>query len=153
MSLAWRIADARFGASLSGEGGLHASGRWHRAGVRIVYLSEVLSLAALEVLVHFRRTDLAVPFQSLRVEIPDRMGIETLAADRIPADWRAEPPSASTQALGLEWLAARRSPLLRVPSAVIPQESNYLLNPAHPDFEKISIGKPARFAFDPRLLT
>jgi RES domain-containing protein len=151
LSIAWRIADARFGASLSGEGGLHASGRWHRAGVRIVYLSEVLSLAALEVLVHFRRTDLAVPFQSLRVEIPDRMGIETLAADRIPADWRAEPPSASTQALGLEWLAARRSALLRVPSAVIPQESNYLLNPLHPDAGSVRASPAEPFTFDPRL--
>jgi RES domain-containing protein len=149
---AWRVIDERFGRSaLSGEGGLHASGRWHRRGRRVVYLAGSLSLAALEVFVHLQRSDSKIPFVAIRVDIPDRIAIETVEARSLAADWRMEPPSAATQDLGLEWLASGRTPLLRVPSAVIPIEFNYILNPGHRDAASIESGNPEPFRFDSRL--
>ena len=70
----------------------------------------------------------------------------------LPKDWRAEPPPASTKQLGDNWVRAGRSAILALPSVIVSGEPNYLLNPAHPDFKKISIGTPQDFAFDPRLL-
>jgi len=70
----------------------------------------------------------------------------------LPADWMLEPPGPSSQAIGDAWVQAGESAVLAVPTVLIPSETNYLLNPMHPDFKKISIGKPQPFAFDPRLL-
>jgi len=148
---AWRIADARWGGSLGGEGGLYASGRWHRQGVRVVYLSGTMSLAALEVLVHHRRTDLRIPFVSVRIEIPEDVAIETLPPEQLPAEWRSEPISPATQQIGMVWLSAARTALLRVPSAVIPEEHNYVLNALHPDSARLKVAAPEPFTFDPRL--
>ena len=73
-------------------------------------------------------------------------------AKDLPPDWRTEPPPPFTKAIGDDWVKAARSAVFALPS-VITGETNYLLNPAHPDFKKISIGKPERFVFDPRLLS
>lgn len=70
----------------------------------------------------------------------------------LPFDWTEEPPPASTQDIGNLWVKEQRSAILEIPSVIIPGEPNYLLNPAHPDFRRIQIGKPEPFAFDPRLL-
>jgi RES domain-containing protein len=75
------------------------------------------------------------------------------AAEILPPDWQSEPPPPSTKALGDAWVQELRSAVLQLPSVIIPGESNYLLNPAHPDFKRISIANPEPFAFDPRLLT
>jgi RES domain-containing protein len=71
--------------------------------------------------------------------------------ERFPETWRAMPHSLETQTFGAAWARERRSVTLRVPSAVVPGEFNYLINPLHPDFERVKIGKPERFSFDPRL--
>lgn len=71
--------------------------------------------------------------------------------DRVPDDWRLYPHSPTTQAFGAEWVQSQRSVALRVPSVVVPGEFNYLLNPAHPQFAKVKVGKPEPFSFDPRL--
>jgi RES domain-containing protein len=150
--VAWRVVDQRFGKSaLSGEGGLHASGRWHRRGRRVTYLSSSLSLAALELFVHLQRSDSRIPFVAIRVEIPETIDIELLDLRSLKSDWRREPPVSSTQDLGMAWLAPGRTALLRVPSAVVPIEFNYILNPAHRDAARIKAGKPEAFRFDSRL--
>jgi RES domain-containing protein len=104
----------------------------------------------LENLVHLNPP---VPFRyvALRVEFDDTL-VEILPPNALPADWRNEPPSPSTQVLGDRWARAGRSAVLAVPSVIIAGEPNYLLNPAHPDFKTIVISKPEAFAFDPRLL-
>jgi RES domain-containing protein len=78
--------------------------------------------------------------------------VETLPFRTLPADWRAEPPPSSTKRLGDAWVVQARSAILAVPSVIIGGERNYLLNPVHPDFKRISIGKKCPFAFDRRLL-
>ena len=87
-----------------------------------------------------------------RPDIDDDAWVESFPLKKLPADWRVEPPPPSTQRIGDAWVRAARSAILALPSVIISSESNFLLNPAHSDFKKISIGKPEPFAFDPRLL-
>ena len=150
----WRLCRAlRVQDSLRGEGGVYASGRWHLRGTRIVYTSATLSLAALEVLVHAIGAFAPLDFVAVEVEIPVSLAIERVPTSRLPIPWDADPAPASTQELGTRWAASRRSAVLEVPSAVIPVERNYLLNPAHPHFSRVRIVGRTPFSFDSRLLT
>lgn len=116
----------------------------------MVYTAESRSLASLEVLVH---TEDTLTLASIRwVTIPvsiEESLIETL--DPLPEDWNALPAAPSTRKMGSQWAVQSRSPVLRVPSAVMSGEFNYLLNPRHPNFPRLAIGEPQRFSFDPRL--
>src|SRR5262245_54027979 len=120
----WRISNF---ADLSGEGGLLASGRWHSRGRRVVYLSDHPASALLEVLVHFEVdvADLPVAYQLLAVDFPSEAS-DIVAMDALPPDWRTN--VAATRGVGDRWLDAGSTPLLRVPSAIVPQAFNYLLN-------------------------
>ena len=151
MPEAWRIVKAKHAATaFSGDGAAKTGGRWSSRGVPVVYASSTKSLAALETLVHLNPP---VPFNyvAFRLQFDDTL-IENIPLNRLPADWRVEPPPPSTKAIGDAWLREVRSAVLALPSVIVPGELNYLLNPAHPAFKKISIGKPERFVFDPRLL-
>jgi RES domain-containing protein len=152
MSEAWRIVKAKHAAAaFSGDGAAKTGGRWNSRGVPVVYASGTKSLAALETLVHLNPP---VPFQYVAFRLQfDAALVENIPLNRLPADWRVEPPPPSTKAIGDAWAREVRSAVLALPSVIVPGELNYLLNPAHPAFKKISIGKPERFAFDPRLLT
>jgi RES domain-containing protein len=152
MATGWRIVPSgRAGDAFVGEGAKLYGGRWNSPGVTMVYASQHKSLAALELLVHHnpRRPN---RFKAFAFRFPDEL-IETLALRALPRDWRQEPPPPFSQRHGDVWVRELRSAVLAVPSIIIPEECNYLLNPAHPDFKKISIGKPEDFVFDPRLLT
>jgi len=151
MATAWRIVrEEDVAGAFSGEGAGIAGGRWNSIGRNVVYTSEHKSLAALEVLVHINSTA-RIKFKVFRMEFDDDL-VETLPVHDLPADWRIEPSGAATMTLGDAWVIGARKPIFGVPSAIIPEELNYLLNPVHPDFAKIHIGPPTDFAFDPRLL-
>lgn len=145
------MSEARAADAFSGEGARLYGGRWNPHGLRATYLSATRSLAALEVLVHQAERVPAGQFLFIEVRFPERF-ITTVTPDDLEADWRNYPPQNSTVTLGGNWLKARSSPVLRVPSITIPEESNYLLNPAHPRAEEIEIGDPRAFTFDPRFL-
>ena len=152
MPEAWRIVKAKHAATaFSGKGAADNGGRWNSRGVAVVYASITKSLAVLESLVHLNPP---VRFKSVafRLQFDDAL-VEKFPLKKLPADWQVEPPPPSTQGIGDAWVQEARSAILALPSAIIPSEPNFLLNPAHPDFKKISIGKPKPFAFDPRLLT
>jgi RES domain-containing protein len=102
-------------------------------------------------LVHLHTPDLLNRYVLFEVRCDDSL-ITTLDPRKLPKSWKRSPAPASTQHLGDAWIAAAASPLLRVPSAIIPTEWNYLLNPAHPDLPKIRIGPRHPLKFDPRLL-
>ena len=147
----WRIATASREASIfSGNGGLYVSGRWHPAGIRMVYTSESRALAALEIMVNVPdRTELSRhAWVIASAEIPSSL---ISKPDRFPLDWRSVPASEGTRVFGKTWIKSAESPALRVPSAVILGEFNYLLNPLHPDFAKIKLHPPQPFAFDARI--
>lgn len=152
--IAWRITRAQFATSaLSGQGGLYAGGRWHRAGQPVVYLASTWSLAALEVFVHLGRRDSAIPFIYFSVTIPPQVAALTMGTDTLPPDWMSEPPLPDTQLLGTDWLNSHASALLRTPSVLSPAESeyNWILNPRHPDATQLIISEPRPFQFDRRL--
>jgi RES domain-containing protein len=139
---AYRIVREKFAATaFTGEGAALSGGRWNSPGTRVVYTSATASLAALETLVH-----LLIPVEF------DGSLVEKIPLASLPADWRQEPPPPSTKCLGDAWVKSARSAILELPSAIIPGETNFLLNTTHPDFKSITFGKPEVFAFDPRLI-
>ena len=145
----WRISNH---LSLTGSGVPRASGRWHTRGRRIVYCAQTPAAALLEVLVHFELEvrGLPVRYRLLRVQAPDDVEAEQVSRDTLPAD-RVDNTDL-TRATGDAWLARNRSPLLLIPSAVVPEAYNILLNPAHPDAGRIVIAHVSDHAIDPRLL-
>lgn len=148
----WRIS--RFAArdqAFDGEGARKYPGRWNAAGVPVVYASSVLSLAALELLVHLDVRHARVPLYAFSVDVPARL-VETLAAADLPRGWDDPVSPAPAQAFGTAWARSGRSLALRVPSAVVPEEWNAVLNPAHPAFPRLEIDGPRPFAFDSRLV-
>lgn len=151
MRQAWRIVKARHeGTAFDGEGARIYGGRWNSPGTRLVYASATLSLAALESLVHLN-PPVAFRWVAIPVSFEERL-VEVMSVAGLPADWTEEPPPPSTMEVGDQWVKQARSAVLEIPSVIVRSESNYLLNPAHPDFKKVVIGKSAPFAFDPRLL-
>lgn len=149
----WRICAARYAAeTLMGRGGLLASGRWHSQGRPAVYTSASLSLAALEVLVHVDRDLLPPGLAQVEIEVPDDVAVLSLGVESLPEGWRRYPGPPELRELGDRWLAEGATAVLQVPSAVIPQEVNYLLNPLHPGISRVAVVSQAPFAYDTRLL-
>ncbi len=150
----WRITSkAHAAAPLDGRGGLVVSGRWHPRGIRIVYASGTLSLAALETLVHVDPDLAPRDLVQVRLEVPDGLVVESVGVEALPRGWRRHPAPVALQRRGLVWIEAARSAVLRVPSAVIPEEPNYLINPVHPDAGRIAVSEVRDFALDPRLVS
>ena len=144
---AWRLVHERWAESaLSGEGARRYPGRWNRAGEPVVYLASSLALAVLETRVHLEAVTIQQPYVALEYELPE--GIEGLG-DELPADWRGEVER--TRELGSRWLKEGSSPVLRVPSAIVPVEYVYLLNPRHPDAHRIELLRSLPFVWDERL--
>lgn len=145
----WRISNH---ADLSGEGGLRTDGRWHSKGRRVVYLADHPASALIEVLAHLEIDveDFPADYQLLAVDCPDDIAVTALDAAGLPVDWRAQ--TLLTRARGDDWLREAPSALLRVPSAIVPAASNYLLNTMHADAKRLVIAETVRAAFDPRLL-
>jgi RES domain-containing protein len=146
----WRLCK-RAHSAFDGEGARLAGGRWNRRGSRMIYTSGSLSLAALEILVHCEPSLLPADLVAIPADIPVSLAIEPIDEAGLPADWSRMPPPDALADLGSGWLKAARSPILSVPSAVVRRERNYLLNPAHPDFDKIRRGSAEPFSLDPRL--
>ncbi len=143
----WRISGFN---SLSGEGGLKYSARWHTAGHRVVYLAESPAGALIEHLVHLELNEKSWPgfYHLMQIEAPDGMEVEAL---NLPAvdEWKRSP--GITRSLGDEWLRSKRTALARVPSAIMPNTWNFLLNPEHPEAQEVRILEIARAEYDPRL--
>lgn len=150
MTHAWRLVKSKHAATaFSGLGARLAGGRWNEAGTAVVYVSGNLSLAVLELFVHLsEKSRTTLQLVTIPVEIPDHL---IAGPPSLPPGWRAEPPPVATQTLGTQWARSMGSCVLRVPSAIIPIEPNYVLNPAHPDFAEITTGPPEPFSLDPRL--
>ena len=152
MITSWRIVKADYAATaFDGESARLAGGRWNSAGVRVVYTSESAALAALEVLVHLGRSRSLPEYVVFSCTFPESL-VLSIDAVSLPPDWRTFPAPTSLRMLGDDWARKGSSAVLRVPSAVIEMESNYLLNPMHPDYMRITISRSTRFELDFRLL-
>jgi RES domain-containing protein len=146
----WRICK-RANAAFDGEGARRAGGRWNPRGVAVVYASETLSLAALELLVHADPALLPEDLVAIPAEIPETLRVRRIEPAELPRGWRRHPPPEELAQIGASWAAKLETAVLSVPSALVPQERNFVLNPAHAEFRRIRIGKPEAFALDARL--
>ncbi len=147
----WRIVpEDQAVAAFDGEGARIYGGRWSSVGVPMVYASEHQSLAALEVRVHIDKTRMRKLYRSFAFHFDEDL-MEVFRVGGLPEDWQQEPPPPSLQQLGDDWVTSNASVILAVPSVIIPQERNYLINPKHPDFAKLKIEQPTDFLFDPRM--
>ena len=147
----WRLTLKQHIAP-DGEGARRYGGRWNKPGTPVVYTSGTLSLAALEYLVHVDSDLLPDGLVSVKATIPNALKIETIDRSQLPADWKDKIIPVSLQQLGTDWATKASSAVLKVPSAVIEYEWNYVLNPLHPDFSRIIWAAGVGFSFDPRLL-
>jgi RES domain-containing protein len=143
----WRISKFK---DLQGVGGTVVSARWHNRGRPIVYLADCPATSLLEVLIHFELEldDLPESLTLLRADFPPTVTLID-QRDRLPAQWKDD--LTATRRLGDEWLAGAPSLLLRVPTAIVPYNSNVLFNPLHPDAKKAKLSHTT-FPLDPRLL-
>src|SRR5260370_4350934 len=142
----FRVCRARH-ARLDGEGARRAGGRWNSPGRAVVYMAESIALAVLENLVHMSRKDFPSGYVCVAAVLPLDITVVRESELRLLRDLR----DISSQPLGDWWIRARESAVLQVPSAVVPSECNYLLNPEHAQFARIRVDPPALFHFDERL--
>jgi|SRR5271167_3601248 len=151
MVSAWRITKRKHAKSaFSGEGARIYGGRWNRRGTAVIYTAESQSLAVLEILVHLDSPELLKKYVLFEVGIAESYILD-IDASALPRNWRAEPAPSRVQAIGDEWVTQSTSAVLRVPSALVPGESNFLLNPGHVDFRKLQVGEAVPFHIDRRL--
>jgi len=147
----WRIVKTRhLDNAFDGEGARLYGARWNSAGTRVVYTAETRALAALELLVHLQATSALQSYSLVPVRFTSNL-VMSLDRGALPPDWRSYPPPRALQTIGDDWCRSHRSAVLKVPSAVVADEHNYLINPAHPRFGEITIGAAEPFAFDNRL--
>lgn len=150
----WRLCrSAHLTEALSGKGGLLVSGRWHTRGRAIIYSSGSLSLAALELLVHVERSLLPPDLVQLEIETGEAAGITIMDPSAMPGNWRQYPFPAGLQRIGDDWLVSGSSAVLQVPSALIPTEYNFLLNPQHEHARFFTVVEARPFNLDTRLLS
>lgn len=144
----WRISNH---ADLEGRGGLVSSGRWHTRGHPIVYLAESPAGALLEALVHLELNEVDLPddYQLLRVTVPSSVKKEKCNPAKLREGWIVAPEI--SRRVGDLWLRRQSAPLLQVPSAVVPETHNWVLNPAHPQAGRLRISWARRYEWDSRL--
>jgi len=138
--------------ALDGEGARLYGGRWNSPGQPVVYASTTLALAALEYLIHLDSSEAPLDLMAIRIAIPDDVAISDVRLRTLPARWHRYPAPDTCRAVGDAWLAARKTAVLRVPAAPVPEEWNVLLNPRHPEFHRIRQVAARRFHFDQRLI-
>lgn len=148
----YRIAKTQYIDDLSGEGARLYGGRWNKMGDSLLYFSENLSLSLLEIIVHVDYAELPLDYSFIEVEIPDSSIKKIQSIDFIKAKWSPEATVNQLQMFGSNWLKKNVELAMKVPSAVLHQEHNILINPSHKDFGKLKIRRTEKMDFDPRLL-
>jgi RES domain-containing protein len=147
----FRLARKKYPIALSGKGASIAGARWNSKGTEIIYTAQSRALAMAEVAVHLSMATLPSDFVMMTVDIPEDIIIETLDIKKLQKGWNVFPHSFTTQILGDDFIKRNDACILKVPSAVVKGDFNYLLNPFHKDFSKISIIDQTDFPFDKRI--
>ncbi len=152
MTIAGRLVKkSREAEAFSGEGARLYGGRWNHRGTAVLYISDSLSLAALEVFIYLGPSHRGMTFATFHIEIPDRVSMDSLARDKLPKNWRDEPPPDACKDIGTDWAKGGTSALLELPSVIVPVQKNYVINIAHPDYRFFQIEREDDFSFDPRM--
>lgn len=147
----YRISKCAYINDLTGTGARLYGGRWNSPGHAIVYTAGSRALSALEVLVHIPLKNIIQDFCIATIQIPDDIAVKVLTKKDLPSGWQSLAPFPALQSVGDEWIDTARYAVLRLPSVVIAEEHNYLINPQHPDAARITISDIQPFVFDQRL--
>jgi len=146
--LVYRIASTRYSDQLNGEGAFRVGGRWNSKGTRVVYTSESIALAMLELIVHSDGLPLRVDMELLTISIADKL-VDTL--DDIPKKWDLIPADKRSKVVGDRFVSDRSNLALALPSVVVPESKNIIINPLHPKMEHVKVVTRRPFIFDGRI--
>ncbi|CAM4058057.1 MULTISPECIES: RES family NAD+ phosphorylase [Flavobacterium] len=147
----FRLANKKYPIELSGIGASITGARWNSKGNEVIYTAQSRALAMAEVVVHVTLATMPSGFAMLTVFIPDDLFIEEINVKKLPLGWNSFPELIDTQKMGNEFIRKKKSAVMKVPSAVVKGDSNYLLNPYHEDFHRIKIIHQEDFPFDKRI--
>jgi len=149
--IVYRITHSHFKDDISGNGAKTYGGRWNVPGLPALYTSEHISLCVLELLVNISLQESQINYHLIQIQIPESAEMALVSTKKLKTNWQND--QMYTRFMGSEFLKNKQSLLLKVPSAVISEESNYIINPLHANFNKIQIIKSFPFKFDKRLFT
>ena len=147
--ITYRITLAKWAGNLTASG---RAARWNSNGHFVLYSASTRALACLENIVHRRSIGSDDLFRITLIEIPDDLKIEKINSKKLPDNWQEYLNYRNCQSIGDNWLKKNKSAVLRVPSAIIEEEHNYLINPQHPDFYRIKLHSTEKFKFNERLM-
>jgi RES domain-containing protein len=148
--IVYRITNEIYKNDISGNGAAILGSRWNSKGIRLLYTSQFISLGILESLVHLKRQYIPPTQYLLQIEVPDEKEISEISYKKIKKDWHQQ--FDHTQWIGDQFIQNNQTLILKVPSAIVPQENNFLLNPLHADFKKVKIISSELLELDKRLL-
>lgn len=148
----WRVSNKKHAPGLDGEGARRYGGRWNNRGIALVYSAPTISLATLEIFVHLDPRLPPTNYVLIAIDVPDKASIETLDLAKLPKNWARYPAPPKLATIGDDWAKSRRSLLLKVPSAIVPEEHNILLNPLHDEIVQCSGQIIRSFEFDARMI-
>ena len=152
MKLVYRVLRRNYaGTPFDGEGSYRFGGRWSSSGVRLSYTSEHQSLAMLEYFIHLDKGDPPADLVLAIAEIPDLVSRTQIAAGDLPGNWRHPVAAPELAHLGDEFVQGGKHCVLIIPSALAPAENNWLINPAHPDYLRITVHPLEPLIYDPRM--
>lgn len=147
----FRLSRKKYADDLSGVGAAKFGNRWNSKGIEMLYTAESRALAMAEVIVHLSLASLPDDFMMIELDVPDAIEIEILEPKRLEINWNTNPPRSNTHILGDDFIHSRKLCVLKVPSAVVKGDFNYLLNPNHEDLKRIKIIEITDFPFDERI--
>ena len=150
--IVYRLSKGKYRLDLSGKGAELYGGRWNSKGVAMLYTSQSRALAFAEIAIHIPVGIVPKDYFLISVSVPDTAAILKLADTGMPPDWRSNPHSNSTQKIGDRFILESTYLILAVPSAVVPGDFNFLINPAHPQMKEVTIAHVEPFEFDSRFV-
>lgn len=148
--IAYRIASGRYALDISGEGAKIAGGRWNTLGLPVLYSSQYISLSILEILVRADKFTTPYDYRIISIQLPEDKQVVAIDLAKLKSDWDVN--TGYTKYIGDQFLKTNEALVLKVPSAIVPQEHNFLINPLHKDFKKVKIVSSELLNLDKRLL-
>ena len=148
--IVYRLSTGKYAADLSGRGAELVGGRWNSKGVAMLYTGASRALCTAEIAVHLPLQIVPQGYRIVSIRLSDDH-VQHLVESKLPAGWKAWPYIRATQLIGDEFIRTARTLALRVPSAVVPGDYNFVINPLHREFRKVAVIKTEDFEFDQRL--
>ncbi len=149
--IVYRIAKTGYINDLTGAGARLNEGRWNKRGIGVIYTSESRALATVEYVVHVPISCVPTNLSIASIEIPDKVKLRKIKISELPSNWRDYPSPDELAEIGTQWVLSNKTLVLRIPSAVVEHEFNILINPSHPDMNRVKISNIEDYKLDDRL--